>query len=301
LVIGKGLTPFNQIRFTISAAPVLQVVQNAAGEDVELGHDLEIEYYSNSAAGNWQPLTSEKDSLTGAGDDVFVTLDSANRATITFDPPDDWIPRSYPAYGDPTPRFYIRMRSLTEPDTAAEASKIEVSGPNAALGGDLNYALGWTVGSDEVLLLPLEGLSTNLTSGQRIVGEESQASAIVFASAAQSSTSVRLTSLVGGSFLLGERLLLTSLQGPVIGGVGDDRERVIDVSAWHGGKLSGVQTFMKRRLPDANGDRISWMVMVNQADTGSSFYIETTRPSGTQIDTEINKVANWPSWDLFGP
>ena len=298
LVIGKGLTPFNRIVFTISAAPVLQVVQNDAGEDVELGHDLEIEYYSDQG---WQPLTSEGNSLTGAGNDVFVTLDSANQATITFEPPDDWIPRSFPAYGDVTPRFYIQMRSLTEPDTAGEASKIEVAGPNAGLGSDLSYALGWNVGSDEVLLLPLEDLSANLTANQRIVGEESQASAMVFASAAQGSTTVRVSNLIGGSFLPGEPLLLTSLQGTLIGRVGDDRERVIDVSAWHGGKLSGVRTFMKRRLPDSSGDRISWMVMVNQANTGSSFYIENNAPSGTQIDTEINKVTSWPSWDLFAP
>ena len=83
----------------------------------------------------------------------------------------------------------------------------------------------------------------------------------------------------------------------MVGQVGADRERprVVDVS--HSGKLSGVQTFLKRRT-----DGIHYVIMVNQSDTGSSFYLKNHAPSAIDVSTAINNIVSslgWPSWDLF--
>lgn len=285
LVIGKGLKPFGQLTFTF----------DSLGE----GYEVRFEYFGNNG---WADLSTEDHNLSD-GSEGFSVMDANNQEIITFEPPDDWRPEGLPGF-DITPRYWIRMTALSDPDVVAEATQI-VSDP------ELNYALGWNTSSAAVdrFRIPVTSFDNTIFVGtppaQRlIVGAQSQASATARStSSAGGGLTLSVSNVSGGSFQPGEDLRLQSLQGPVVGQVGERRERAFDVTASHDGALAGSRSRMVRR-----SDGIYWVVMLNQDLSEAAFYLPDHDPGGIGLDAIISNLEtlfsntpglDWPSWDLF--
>ena len=311
LYISKGLTPFNQIDFTLVSGATAGTTNT--GNPLDSSYDLVVQYPSTNG---WTALNPEDDNLAGAGTDGLASFTAGTPNTITFDIPDDWEPLRYPAFNDLVPRYYVRIHSDIQPGAAAKASRISVAGPGVGLGKDANYALGWQIASssNDRFELPVVDLSAPISVGSRIVGAASHATATLQLSASPGDGSIFIQNIIGGSFRPGESLHLQTPGGTVIANVGDDRERplndsVSNMSVSHSGKLSGVRTFLKRR-----SDGIHYVFMINQAETGSSFYLKSHNLSTmnidsmgavNNIDTAINGAlassTGLPGWDLFSP
>jgi CubicO group peptidase (beta-lactamase class C family) len=285
LLVGKGLLPFGRLDFVLTVP----------GD----GYELLFEYLSEIG---WRSLTEDVHALSDAGEG-FSEPDANGNIGVRFDRPGDWAARTITEV-DETPRFWVRVTGLTDPAFPAEASQVMA-------GAEVDYGLGWSLSQGRAYRHDLDlslfdasvfGLFSPV--GALVVGAESHASGNIFAVAtAPGGTTLTLDSISGGSFRPGEPLHLGSMQGSLVGRVGDQRERPVVISAWHSGLLNGLVTMMKRR-----GDGFYWVVVINQRETGSSFFVRSHSPRVQAIDGLITALDNtfstspildWPGWDLF--
>jgi len=261
LMVGRGLEKFKQIKMEL----------NKAGE----GYDLRMIYPTES--GKWATLTTATNALSDG------TAGFTQNGTITFTPPDDWRPIVISSL-DPYPKYYLWIYSITTPTSSAIFDRIT---PN----GESSYGLGWSINNEVEANLAYVKLVGRPTVGITIVGEKSKASAqltnIVSGATPLAGTFV-LTSVVGGPFYKGEKLLF----GNTVIAEAADREWSTISAASHSGLLWGTTAYIQHRSSNVN-----WAILFNQdAAYDPYWYMPYDGTITGEIDRLVNLANSKDSW-----